>query len=149
MKKTCLYSSKDKPRKNLNIIWHHVTSLSPHADHLVQAKLERKYTWRERVIRMRMRITLIFDNFPQYLTFCKIFTSKFHSVYTDCRRLLEIVKDSACTFRKLLKIACPIVKDGVSLVLVLATHFLRLILHQVHWDPFQGPSLYCVSIKSI
>ena len=65
------------------------------------------------------------------VAFCKIFTSKFHSVYTDCRRLWEIVKDSACTFRKLLKIACPIVKDCVSLVLVLATHSLRLILHDI------------------
>ena len=50
-------------------------------------------TWREWVT--RTRITLIFDNFPQSSTFCEIFTSKFHSVYADCRRLCKIVKDSA------------------------------------------------------
>ena len=55
-------------------------------------------TWRERVTRMRTRITLIFDNFPQSSTFCENFTSKFRSVYADCQRLQEIVKDSSCTF---------------------------------------------------
>ena len=34
----------------------------------------------------------IFDNFPQSLTFCEIFTSKFHSVYMDCRRLRKLSK---------------------------------------------------------
>ena len=69
------------------------------------------HLWRERVTRTRITGTLIFDNFPQSSTFCEIFTSKFCSVYTDCRRLQEIVKDLAHTFHKLLKIACPIVKD--------------------------------------
>ena len=72
---------------------------------------ERGGTLRERVTRTRTRITLILYNFPESSTFCEIFTFKFHSVYADCQRLWEIVKDSACTFRKLLKIACPIVKD--------------------------------------
>ena len=72
---------------------------------------ERGGTWRERVTRTRTRITLILYNFPESSTFCEIFTFKFRSVYADCQRLWEIVKDSACTFRKLLKIACPIVKD--------------------------------------
>ena len=57
---------------------------------------------------------LMFDNFPQSSTFCEIFTSKFCSVYLDCQRLQEIVKDSAHTFRKLSKIDLPIVKDSRS-----------------------------------
>ena len=36
----------------------------------------------------RMRITLIFDNFPQTLTFCEIFTSKFHSVYRGLSKIM-------------------------------------------------------------
>ena len=55
-------------------------------------------TWRERVTRTRMRITLILYNFPESSTFCEIFTFKFHSVYADCRRLREIVQDSAINF---------------------------------------------------
>ena len=86
-------------------------------------------TWRERVTRTRTRITLIFDNFPQSSTFCDIFTSTFHSVYMDCLRLWKIVKDLARTFRKILKIACPIVKDYVHLILGFVTHSLHLILH--------------------
>ena len=104
-------------------------------------------TWRERVT--RMRITLIFNNFPQSLTFCEIFTSKFHSVYVDCRRLWEIVKDSACTFCKLLKIACLIVKDCLHLVLILATHSLRLILHLVLYTFYQYCSQYRYQCRAL
>ena len=64
-------------------------------------------TWRERVTRTRTRITLILYNFPESSTFCEIFTFKFRSVYADCQRLWEIVKDSACTFLQ-------IVEDCVS-----------------------------------
>ena len=108
------------------LFFHYTLSLNEPSTRSFQ---KRGSTWREWVTRTRKRITLIFDNFPQTLTFCEIFTSKFHSVYTDCQRLWEIVKDLAHTFRKLLKIACPIVKNWVRLVLVLATHSLRLILH--------------------
>ena len=77
----------------------------------------------------RMRITLIFDNFPQTLTFCEIFTSKFHSVYRGLSKIMGNCQRFGTHFRKSLKIACPIVKNWVRLVLVLATHSLRLILH--------------------
>ena len=81
-------------------------------------------------MRTRTKITLIFDNFSQSLIVCQIITSKFHSVFADCRRLRKIVNDSAHIFHKLLKIVCPIVKDCVRLVLVLTTRSLRLILHK-------------------
>ena len=108
----------------------HCGQVSLHVNLDVARRIEtvRGSTWRERVTRTRTRVTLIFDNFPQSLTFCEILTSKFHSVYMDCQRLWEIVKDLAFTFRKLLKIACPIVKDCICLVL--ATRSLRLILHE-------------------
>ena len=60
--------------------------------------LGRGGTWRERVTRTRMRITLILYNFPESSTFCEIFTFKFRSVYADCQRLREIVQDSAINF---------------------------------------------------
>ena len=65
---------------------------------LIQFLWKRGSTWRERVMRMRMRITLILYNFPESSTFCDFFTTKFRSVYVDCQRLQEIVQDSAKNF---------------------------------------------------
>ena len=117
--------------------------MSEHASYLNQRRLITSYQSERRYMeRTRTRITLILYNFPESSTFCEIFTFKFRSVYVDCQRLWEIVKDSACTFRKLLKIACPIVKDWVRLVLVLVTRSLRLILHYQSCLAYQIKSLH-------
>ena len=73
------------------------------------------------------------ENYPNLWQFSSIFNilRDFHSVYVDCWRLQEIVKDLAYTFQKLLKIACPIVKNCIRLILILATHSLCLILHDL------------------